>query len=70
MYQAYRDEGGKENGFVVRYTATLDKPKSDPTATWGAWVAKNVLKEDGRAGVYRMGELLDLKEISRLFVIA
>jgi hypothetical protein len=54
----------------VGYTATLDKPKSDPTATWGAWVAKYVLKEDGRGGVYHMGKLLDLKEISHLLVIA
>jgi hypothetical protein len=69
LYQAYRDEGGQENGFVVRYTATLDKPKSDPTATWGAWVAKYVLKENGREEVYRMGELLDLKEIHRPLAI-
>jgi hypothetical protein len=65
LHQAYRDEGGQENGFIVRYTATLDKPKSDPTATWGQWVAKYVLKDDGRGEVYRLGELLDLKEISR-----
>lgn len=65
LYQAYRDEGGQENGFIMRYTATLDKPKSDPTATWGQWVAKYLLREDGRGEVYRMGELLDLKEISR-----
>lgn len=65
LYQAYRDEGGQENGFIIRYTATLDKPKTNSTATWGQWVAKYVLKEDGRGEVYRMGELLDLKEISR-----
>lgn len=65
LRQAYRDEGGGEQGFIIKYTATLDKPKSNPTATWGHWVAKYVLKEDGRSEVYRMGELLDLKEISR-----
>ncbi len=70
LRQAYRDEGGQENGFIMRYTATLDKPKSDPTATWGEWVAKYVLREDGRGEVYRMGELLDLKEISRPLVVA
>lgn len=68
LRQAYRDEGGHENGFIVRYTATLDKPKIDPTATWGQWTAKYVLREDGRGEIYRMGELLDLKEISRPLV--
>lgn len=68
LRQAYRDESGQENGFIVRYTATLDKPKHDPTATWGQWVAKYVLRADGRGEVYRMGELLDLKEISRPLV--
>lgn len=68
LRQAYRDEGGQEKGFIVRYTTTLDKPKSDPNDTWGQWTAKYVLREDGRGEVYRLGELLDLKEISRPIV--
>jgi hypothetical protein len=70
LQQMYRDYGEVESGFEITYTATLDKPKHDPTASWGVWTAHYILKKDNFGLVYRQGELIDLKEISRPLVVA
>lgn len=70
LQQMYRDYGEVESGFEITYTATLDKPKHDPTAAWGVWTAHYIMKKDNFGLVYRQGELIDLKEISRPLVVA
>ena len=70
LQQMYRDYGEVESGFEITYTATLDKPKHNSTAAWGVWTAHYIMKKDNFGLVYRQGELIDLKEISRPLVVA
>jgi hypothetical protein len=64
----YRDYGSI--GFELTYTASLDKPKNDPTAAWGKFTTRYKLVEDEFGIVYRQGEILELVEIERPLVFA
>jgi hypothetical protein len=67
LQQMYRDCGS--SGFELTYTASLDKPKTDPSACWGSFTTRYQLIEDDFGIVYRLGEIIDLVEIERPLIL-